>query len=54
MIDPVCGMDVQPETAAAAWEHGVEVYFFCSAGCFERFKADPEHFLTLDPSDRRM
>ena len=30
MKDPVCGMTVTPETAAAAWEHEGETYYFCS------------------------
>ena len=54
MIDPVCGMTVDRESAAGAWEHDGETYLFCSLGCLERFKADPEHFLGLDASDRRM
>ena len=54
MIDPVCGMTVEPETAAAAWEHGGTVYYFCSVSCMERFRGDPEHFLGLDPSERHM
>ncbi len=54
MIDPVCGMEVDPETAEAAWEHEGTVYYFCSSRCLERFRADPEHFLTMDPSERHM
>ena len=54
MIDPVCGMDVEQATAAAAWEHAGTVFYFCSVGCFDRFRADPEHFLTMDPSERFM
>ena len=54
MVDPVCGMQVTEDSAAAAWEHQGTAYYFCSKGCWERFRADPEHFLTLDPSDRRM
>ncbi|MGE5226992.1 MAG: YHS domain-containing protein [Planctomycetaceae bacterium] len=54
MIDPVCGMTVQPETAAAAWEYDGQTYFFCSVGCMERFRGDPAHFLAMDPSQRRM
>jgi YHS domain-containing protein len=54
MTDPVCGMDVTPETAAAAWEHDGTTYYFCSIGCFERFRADPEGLLHRDPSDRSM
>jgi Cu+-exporting ATPase len=54
MTDPVCGMTVVPETAAAAWEHEGTVYYFCSAACMERFRGDPAHFLALDPSERDM
>jgi len=54
MIDPVCGMTVEPDTAAAAWEHDGRTYYFCSVGCMERFREDPEHFLTMDPSERSM
>ena len=41
MIDPVCGMEVTPETAAAAWEHEGTTYYFCSVGCMERFREGP-------------
>ena len=54
MIDPVCGMTVTPEDSAGAWEHGGVAYYFCSLGCMERFRANPEHFLSLDPDQRRM
>jgi Cu+-exporting ATPase len=54
MTDPVCGMEVTPETAAGAWEFEGTAYYFCSKRCLERFKADPGHFLALDPSERSM
>jgi Cu+-exporting ATPase len=54
MVDPVCGMTVDPATAAAAWEHDGVTYLFCSVGCMERFRAEPERFLALPPGDRRM
>jgi Cu+-exporting ATPase len=54
MIDPVCGMTVERETAAAAWEHEDVTYLFCSVGCMQRFRQDPERFLAMDPSDRSM
>ena len=54
MIDPVCGMTVEPETAGGAWEHDGTVYYFCSVGCMERFRQDPAHFLSIDPSERHM
>ena len=54
MKDLVCGMEVQPETASAAWEHAGEVYYFCSARCMEAFRLDPDRYLSMDGSDRRM
>src|SRR5687767_12727625 len=45
MIDPVCGMQVDPARTPHRVEHGGETYYFCSAGCATRFKADPAHYL---------
>jgi len=44
-IDPVCGMTVDPTTAAGSHEHQGTRYYFCSPSCLERFRADPESFL---------
>jgi Cu+-exporting ATPase len=44
-IDPVCGMRVDPQLAPHSWEHAGRRYYFCAAGCLERFRADPEKFL---------
>lgn len=54
MTDPVCGMTVEPGTAGAAWEHEGTVYYFCSVGCMEQFRADPAQYLSIDPSERHM
>jgi P-type Cu+ transporter len=54
LTDPVCGMTVTAETAAAAWPYDGQTYYFCSVGCFERFKRDPEDYIDLDPSERHM
>jgi len=35
-IDPVCGMTVDPATAAGSHVHGGRTYWFCSTGCRER------------------
>jgi Cu+-exporting ATPase len=43
-IDPVCGMKVNPETAADRVEHGGQTYYFCSAGCGKKFRAEPEKY----------
>src|SRR5688572_28627253 len=44
-IDPICGMTVDPATAAGSHEHRGQRYYFCGASCLERFKADPEKAL---------
>lgn len=44
-IDPVCKMEVDPDTAAATSEYKGRVVYFCAQGCKERFDADPESFL---------
>jgi Cu+-exporting ATPase len=54
MIDPVCGMTVAPETAAGAWERAGVVHYFCSTACMDRFRDDPDHYLSLDPDQRHM
>jgi P-type Cu+ transporter len=43
--DPVCGMMVDPRKAAGTVEHAGKAYYFCSARCAERFRAEPEKFL---------
>jgi Cu+-exporting ATPase len=40
-IDPVCGMRVDPATAAHRTEHAGQTIYFCSGGCKTRFDADP-------------
>ncbi|HKP70442.1 MAG TPA: YHS domain-containing protein, partial [Pyrinomonadaceae bacterium] len=45
-IDPVCGMTVNPSTAAALFEYNGTTYYFCAVRCKERFAADPESFLS--------
>ena len=44
--DVVCGMDVDPETAAATSEYGGATYYFCAAGCKEAFDAEPQKYLS--------
>jgi P-type Cu+ transporter len=43
--DPVCGMAVDPEKAAATVEYRNRNYCFCSTRCAERFKNVPENFV---------
>lgn len=51
-IDPVCGMTVQPETAAGSHVHEGKTYYFCAHSCLAKFRDDPASYLT--PPDRRI
>lgn len=42
--DPVCGMDVDPKTAAHRSNYQDRDYVFCSAGCKQQFDANPQQF----------
>jgi P-type Cu+ transporter len=43
--DPVCGMTVDPSRAKATHEHAGKTYYFCCAGCKEKFSASPAKYL---------
>jgi len=43
--DPVCGMTIDPAKAAAKVEYAGTKYYFCSAGCAAKFRADPERYV---------
>jgi Cu+-exporting ATPase len=49
VLDPVCGMTIAPDEAAGSYVYRGQTYYFCNPSCLERFKADPERYLT----DRR-
>jgi Cu+-exporting ATPase len=44
-IDPVCGMTVDPDSAAGSYEYEGRTYYFCSTHCLHKFRDDPERFL---------
>ena len=43
--DPVCGMRVDPVSAADTREHGDVTYYFCSPWCARKFDADADAYL---------
>jgi Cu+-exporting ATPase len=43
-IDPVCGMAVAPDTAAASRQVDRATYYFCSSHCAATFDADPDRY----------
>ncbi|WP_050898492.1 MULTISPECIES: heavy metal translocating P-type ATPase [Nitrospirillum] len=44
--DPVCGMTVDPATAAHRAQVGDTTYWFCSNGCLAKFHADPGKYVS--------
>ncbi len=49
MKDPVCGMDVTPEKAAAKSEVGGQTYHFCSQSCKQKFDQNPQRYTSPQP-----
>ena len=45
--DPVCGMQVDTQSAQWTAEHDGQTYYFCSKGCMLDFQEDPARY--LDP-----
>jgi Cu+-exporting ATPase len=44
-LDPVCGMMVDPKTAAGSTEYEGRTIYFCCQGCLKKFVADPRRYL---------
>jgi Cu+-exporting ATPase len=43
-------MNVEPATAKYEFERNGKVYYFCCAQCLEKFRADPDHYLSQTAS----
>jgi YHS domain-containing protein len=39
--DPVCGMEIDAEKAAAKTDYQGKTYYFCMEGCKQKFLAEP-------------
>ncbi len=50
MKDPVCGMNVDPASAAGTSQYQGQTVFFCSQGCKAKFDADPGEFSAVPPA----
>ena len=48
VIDPVCGMSVDPENAAAQSKFEGRDYYFCSVACKTQFDANPGNYRHAD------
>jgi YHS domain-containing protein len=42
--DPVCGMMIEPDQAAAQATRNSETFYFCSEACQREFLAHPERY----------
>src|SRR6266571_5081705 len=49
LLDPVCGMQVDPATAKGKLEHAGQTYYFCSPACLEKFRNHPQKYLDRRP-----
>ena len=52
VVDPVCGMTIDPAEAAATVEHEGRTYHFCMTACADRFRAAPERYLGGEAGSR--
>ncbi|MET4239228.1 heavy metal translocating P-type ATPase [Bradyrhizobium sp. RT10b] len=48
VLDPVCGMTVDPATSKHHHTNHGETFHFCSAGCRTKFAADPAKYLVRE------
>ena len=54
--DAACGMMIDPAKAVAAGNtlhRDGATYYFCSERCKRNFTREPEHYLALNPPQRR-
>ena len=48
VVDPVCGMEIEEEEAAASRTYKGKTYYFCSQACRDEFDEDPEGYIDED------
>lgn len=53
VIDPVCGMEIDPNTAAGKSEYKGQTYYFCSLSCKRDFDNEPELYIGQGASGQR-
>lgn len=46
VTDPVCGMQINAEKAAAKVEYQGQTYYFCTEACRKQFEQDPSKYVT--------
>ncbi len=53
VVDPVCGMEIEPRRAIE-YEYKDKIYHFCNQNCEAHFKRDPERFKNYDAMDSKL
>jgi Cu+-exporting ATPase len=48
VLDPVCGMTIDPADAVGHYDYKGQTYYFCAESCLEQFRENPEQFLNPD------
>src|SRR5687768_17016115 len=54
VIDPVCGMSVDPASAARYTDFHGHTYHFCSDTCKTKFDADPDKYVKKDVEQKSL
>jgi len=44
IVDPVCQMEVDPDTTTPKAEYQGKTYYFCAPGCKVQFEKNPEKY----------
>ena len=45
--DPVCGMNIDLDSAAGKSDYQGQTYYFCSTGCKQAFDKEPEKYVKV-------
>src|SRR4029453_12398119 len=45
VVDPVCGMTIDPADAVGHFDYEGHTYYFCAESCLEQFRDNPAQFL---------
>lgn len=46
ITDPICGMGVEQPSDVLSYEHQGRTYYFCSRSCLQKFKSDPDQYMS--------
>jgi len=48
VTDPVCGMKIDKDKAAASYEYQGKTYYFCAPACKSKFEQRPEKYTRVE------